>query len=105
MTKVNSIAFTTDKYFVAKYEANAEEKKIQMMWQDISNFLSILTKQGYACKVYDDDTNIIVIEYEYSNPEFGGPYLEWLDGDELDLVENYRLSTNNYQDNSKESEE
>ena len=26
MNKVNSIAFTTDKYFVAKYEANAEEK-------------------------------------------------------------------------------
>ena len=104
MTKVNSIAFTTDKYFVAKYEANAEEKKIQMMWQDISNFLSILTKQGYTCKVYDDDTNIIVVEYEYSNPEFGGPYLIWIDDEEADLIDNFRNSTDNYQSKVEEEE-
>ena len=104
MVKVNSVAFTTDKYFINKYETNVEEKKIQMMWQDISDFLRILTKQGYACKLYDDDTNIIVVEYEYSNPEFGGPYLEWLDDDELDLVENYRSSTDNYQSKVEEEE-
>lgn len=105
MNKVNSITFTTDKYFVAKYEANTEEKKIQMMWDDIGTFLRLLTKQGYTCKVYDDDTNIIVVEYDYSNPEFGGPYLEWIENDEFDLIENYRSSTDDYQNNSKEDEE
>lgn len=94
MTKVNSITFTTDKYFVDRYETNAEEKKIQMMWNDIGTFLRLATKQGYTCKVYDDNTNIMVIEYEYSNPEFGGPYLEWLKDDELDLVENFRSNEN-----------
>ena len=104
MVKVNSIAFTTDKYFVTKYEANAEEKKIQRMWQDISNLLSILTKQGYACKVYDDDTNIIVVEYDYSNPEFGGPYLTWVDDEEADLIDSFRNSTDNYQSKVEEEE-
>lgn len=102
MTKVNSIAFTTEKYFVDRYETNAEEKKVQMMWNDISTFLRLVTKQGYTCKVYDDDTNIIVVEYEYSNPEFGGPYLEWVTDKEYDLLENYRCSTDDYQNNSKE---
>lgn len=90
MIKVNSIVFTTDKYFVDRYETNAEEKKIQMMWNDIGGFLRLVTKQGYACKVYDDDTNIIVVEYEWSDPDIGGPFLEWLDDDELDAVESYR---------------
>lgn len=90
MVKVNSIAFTTDKYFVDRYETNAEEKKIQMMWNDIGGFLRLVTKQGYTCKVYDDDANIIVVEYEWSDPDIGGPFLEWLDDDELDAVESYR---------------
>ena len=102
MVRVNSIAFTTDKYFVDRYETNAEEKKVQIMWNDISTFLRLATKQGYTCKVYDDDTNIIVVEYEYSNPEFGGPYLEWVTDKEYDLLENYRCSTDDYQNNSKE---
>lgn len=105
MAKINSIVFTADKYFVEKYETNAEEKKVQMMWKDIGTFLKLTTKQGYVCKIYDDDTDIIVVEYDYSNPEFGGPYLEWLDDDELDLVDNFRSSTDDYQNNSKESEE
>ena len=104
MTKVNSIVFTADKYFVEKYETNAEEKKVQMMWKDIGTFLKLATKQGYVCKVYDDDTDIIVVEYNYGDPEFGGPYLEWLDDDELDLVENYRSSIDDYQSKVEEEE-
>lgn len=104
MTKVNSVTFTTDKYFVAKYETNAEEKKIQMMWQDISNLLRILTKQGYVCKVYDDDTNIIVVEYNYGDAEFGGPYLTWIDDEEANLIDNFRNNTDNYQSKVEEEE-
>lgn len=104
MAKINSIVFTADKYFVEKYETNAEEKKVQMMWKDIGTFLKLATKQGYVCKVYDDDTDIIVVEYNYGDPEFGGPYLEWLDDDELDLVENYRSSIDDYQSKVEEEE-
>ena len=105
MIKVNSIVFTTDKYFVDRYETNAEEKKVQMMWKDIGTFLKLATKQGYICKVYDDDTDIIVVEYNYGDPGFGGPYLEWLEDEEADLIDNFRSHTDDYQDNSKESEE
>ena len=104
MAKINSIVFTADKYYVEKYETNAEEKKVQMMWKDIGTFLKLATKQGYVCKVYDDDTDIIVVEYNYGDPEFGGPYLEWLDDDELDLVENYRSSIDDYQSKVEEEE-
>ena len=93
MAKINSIVFTADKYFVEKYETNAEEKKVQMMWNDIGTFLKLATKQGYVCKVYDDDTNIIVVEYNYGNAEFGGPYLTWVDDEEAELIDNFRNKT------------
>ena len=38
---------------------------------------------------YDDDVNIIVINYEYSDG-MGGPYLMWLTDDEVELVQNFR---------------
>lgn len=105
MVKVNSIVFTTDKYFIDKYEVNAEEKKTQLMWNDISTFLKLATKQGYVCKIYDDDTDIIVIEYWYAKPDFGGPYLEWINDEEADLLDNFRFHTDDYQDEPKENNE
>lgn len=45
-------------------------------------------------KIWDDDTNIIAIEYSYKYPEYGGPYLEWLTNEEADLVDNFRASNN-----------
>ena len=105
MVKANSITFTTDKYYVNAYEANSKEKKLQMMWNDIGTFLKLVTKQGYVCKIYDDDTDIIVIEYWYSNPDFGGPYLEWINDEEADLLDNFRFHTDDYQGEPKENNE
>ena len=104
MAKINSIVFTADKYFVDKYETNVKEEKVQMMWKDISTFLKLATKQGYVCKVYDDDTNIIVVEYNYGDAEFGGPYLTWIDDEEADLIDNFRSNTDNYQSKVEEEE-
>lgn len=104
MEKFNSIVFTTDKYHVDKYDSNSKEKLVQQLWKDVSDFLRLATKQGYVCKVYDDDTNIIVVEYNYGDAEFGGPYLEWLEDDEADLIDNFRNSTDNYQESFKGEE-
>ena len=94
MSQVNSITFTDDKYYVDKYDVNGKEKTTQQLWKDVSDFLRLATKHGYVCKIWDDDTNIIVIEYSYKDPEYGGPYLEWLNDDEADLVDNFRASNN-----------
>ncbi len=62
---------------------------VDEMWGDISKTLQILFHQGYKCEIYDDDVNIIVINYEYSDG-MGGPYLMWLTDDEVELVQNFR---------------
>lgn len=76
---VNSIAFTDERY-----------SDVDEMWNDISKTLQILFRQGYKCEIYDDDVNIIVINYEYADDGMGGPYLMWLTDDEVDLVQNFR---------------
>lgn len=93
MSKINSITFTTNKYFIDKYALDGKEELIQQLWKDVSDFLKLATKHGYTCKIYDDDVNIIVIEYSYKDPEYGGPYLEWLNDDEVDLIDNFRNSS------------
>ena len=93
MEKFNSIVFTTDKYYADKYDSNSREKLVQQLWRDVSDFLKLATKQGYVCKVYDDDTDIIVVEYSYKDPEFGGLHLTWIDDEEADLIDNFRKST------------
>lgn len=74
----NSIVFSDEGY------SDTDE-----MWEDISKTLQILFRQGYKCEIYDDDVNIIVINYEYSDG-MGGPYLMWLTDDEAELVQNFR---------------
>ena len=64
---------------------------VDEMWNDISKTLQILFRQGYKCEIYDDDVNIIVINYEYSD-DMGGPYVMWLTDEEADLVEQHRNS-------------
>lgn len=92
MNRISSITFTTNKYYVDKYDSNGREKLVQQLWKDVGDFLRLATKQGYACKVYDDDVDIIVVEYSYKDLEYGGPYLEWLDDNEVDLIDNFRNS-------------
>ena len=52
------------------------------MWKDITTFLQILFKQGMIAVVYDDDTDIIVVQYGYEDKNWGDPYPYWLTEDE-----------------------
>ena len=94
LRKTNYITFTTEKYFVDQYTKNPREEKRALMWRDIAKLLQILTSQGYVCTVRDDDTDIIVVEYDYDNYEYGGLHPIWCNDDEVDLLDNYRLGEN-----------
>ena len=76
---VNSIVFTEDKY-----------SSLDDMWAEIARTLQTLIRQEYKCEIYDDDFNVIVINYEYADSGMGGPYLMWLNDDEAELVETFR---------------
>lgn len=51
--------------------------------------LSILLENEYVCKIYDDDKDIIVIEFDHDNDKgyWGGPDLVWEDGSEENCCE------------------
>lgn len=78
---INSIVFSKDHY------STREE-----MFQEVAVQLAILMKGNYVCKVYDDDTDIIVVEYEHNNrvDYWGGPDLEWLSEEESGMLESCR---------------
>lgn len=93
MIHVNTVVFTTDKYFVDDYSHDKEEERVKMMWKDIASFLRILTVQGYYCKVDIDEVDTVVVEYDYADDGMGGPYLQWLTDEECDVLENFRNSS------------
>ncbi len=79
---VNSIVFSK-----SCYQGDRDK-----MYQAIATQLSLLMENEYICKIYDDDVDIVVIEYEHNNKRdyWGGPDLEWLSEDEQDVLSNYR---------------
>lgn len=89
MNKANEIIFSKDRY------KNREE-----MFAAIAKQLTILMENDYVCKVYDDDTDIIVIQYEHDERKdsWGGMQLLWLTQEEIEAIELYRL---NEEDNIK----
>ena len=82
MSDVNTIIFNKDKY------GNSREK----MYESIAKQLALLMENEYVCKVYDDDRDIVVIEFVEDQREswYGLPELMWLTDDEVEVVENYR---------------
>jgi len=36
---------------------------------------------------------VYVLEFEYANAEIADYYLYWLDGEEADLIDNFRINT------------
>ena len=82
MSKVNYIAFD-----IANY--NKDRNKL---FQAIGKQLDLLTENEYVCKVYHDDCNIFVIEFELDQRDtwLGAPELMWLDEDEVDAVARLR---------------
>lgn len=80
---ISSITFSLDRY----------QGDRKAMFSAIATQVSLLMENDYVCKIYDDDTNIIVVEYEHDNRKdyWGGPELEWLDEEEMEVLESYRL--------------
>ena len=86
-TGVNEIIFSKDKY------GNNREK----MFEAIAKQLALLMENDYVCKVYDDDRDIIVIQFmEDQRREWMGlPELMWLTDDEVEVIEAYREDKKN----------
>ncbi len=64
----------------------------EKMYNAIAKQIALLMENEYVCKVYDDDTDIIVIQFEHDNKkdDWGGEYLFWLTEEEVNLIERYR---------------
>ena len=80
---MNEIVFAIERY-------GGDREK---MFAAVAKQLAILMDNEYMCKFYDDDTDIIVIQYNYDtkkDPAWGGDELEWLTPEEMEVVENYR---------------
>ena len=60
-------------FTVQQYEGAKED-----MWKDIATFLRLLMKNEYVAVVYDDDLDVIVIDYGYNDESFGTPMPYWM---------------------------
>lgn len=84
MNKVNEVVFTKD-----VYDGNREK-----MWQRVTEQLKILLEQEYVCKVYDDDIDIIVIQYSHDEKKegWGDYYPYFLSRKQVEAVEDYNAT-------------
>ena len=63
------------------------------LWEEVANILRILTRNEEICVVYDDDTDIIVIQHEHNDKGSAGMYWGvtnpyWLDPKDIEYLEN-----------------
>lgn len=80
MNEINSIAFSLSNY-----------KDPDDMWQDIAQFLRVLTANGYIATVEYEDCGIYVIHYNYHPSRgFGNTIPMWVTFDESEIIYNYR---------------
>ena len=84
MNKVNEIVFSKDRY------GGSREK----MFEAVTKQLMILMDNEYVCKVYDDDIDVIIIQYEHDNhrDNWGTPYLCWLRQEQLETLEDLEMA-------------
>ena len=68
---------------------NTIEEARDLMWRDIAKFLQLLSKQGNIAVVYDDDVDIIVIQYDHYESrgnEWGVPNPHWVNDEEFEEI-------------------
>lgn len=82
MNKANEIIFSKDQY----------GKSREKMFEAIAKQLAILMENEYVCKVYDDDTDIVVIQFEHDEKKdpWGCMELCWLEPEEVEVIYDYR---------------
>ena len=78
MNKSNEIIFCKENY------GNSREK----MYEAIAKQLALLMENEYVCKVYDDDRDIIVVQFEHNERKdyWGGLDLCWLTAEEVERL-------------------
>ena len=66
------------------YEGNSWEERDEKLWRDVGTQLQLLLKQDYCAAVREDETGVIVIEYNHDeNKEYWGcPRHVWISSDE-----------------------
>lgn len=77
--KYETIVFSKDRY-------NNDREK---MYAAITKQLMLLMENDYVCKVYDDDTDIIVIQFEHNERKdfWGVSDLVWVTPEEAEMLE------------------
>lgn len=62
------------------------------MYQAVATQVKLLMDNAYTCKIYDEDRDIVVVQYAHDNSveDWGDIYLEWLTAEELELVQSHR---------------
>ena len=79
----NTIVFTRECY----------NNDRDQLYQAVAQQLRLLMENNYVCKVYDDDVDIIVIEYEHDERKepWGVTDLVWASSEEVDYLINRRI--------------
>lgn len=73
MSDINELIFTLKPYEDNEYE----------MWEDIATVIRVLIKNQYEVSIRDDDVNIIVLDYNKEDPEYGLPRIRWMTDDDF----------------------
>jgi len=83
--RFNEVVFAVESY----HWQNTLDEARELMWADISKVLNILLKNDYITVVRDDDTDIIVIEFEHDEHKdaWGTVNPRWITDDELFQIE------------------
>ena len=73
---ISKIEFTRDPY-IDHNDKDSESYADIMMWQDVSDFVKILIKHDYQCKIWCDGYAVSV-EFDFRGREYTGNDLVWI---------------------------
>ena len=62
--------------------------------KEVSSLLSVLTKAGYGCYVWEDEC-VIAIDYDFRDEELASVYHYWLNGEEAETIDGMRAERTN----------
>ena len=54
--------------------------------QRLTEAITVLLESEYICKIRLDETDIIVIEYDYDDKSYGSPYPYWLTPEQVERI-------------------
>lgn len=79
----NTIVFARESYHNSR----------DQMYQAVAQQLRLLMENNYVCKIYDDDVDIIVIEYEHDEHKepWGVTDLIWASPEEVEYLIDRRI--------------